>query len=163
MTTSKPIPMSPWNDAAPGGKLEAQVRMIFDRPHLRIGFYEPIAWYLDESGAVTEVDDLGHTFYRSDSLEKRLEQLALDVTAAAQSRERITGFVGNQLASQLGLVPLPEPSDSRQRYWATPDYAVRQRDAILVRESSEADCTFGDATCKPCGTRLAPSRVKSLA
>jgi hypothetical protein len=141
-------------DGAPGGNLVRPLKMIFDRPHVCIGYYAPIAWYLDESGAITEVDDQGRSFYRSDSLGKRLEQLALDVTAAGDSRERIQGFLGAQLASQLGLVPLPEPSDSRQRYWATPDFAVRQRDAILVRESREpidrgraelADCTWVEA------------------
>jgi hypothetical protein len=92
---------------------------------------------MDRDGHIAEVDDQGNSFYIADSVEKRVEQLAIYETAADHNIEKLAGAHGNALAQTLGLVALPAPSDSHQRYWATPDFGIDKKEAILVRESRE--------------------------
>lgn len=128
-------------DGHPGTPLGPPLRpdARFTRPHLAVGYYDPILWFSDETGRIVEVDDLGHTFYESDDIGKRLEQLALENVAATRHVLRLDGFHGRALAEALGLVVLPEPSDSRQRYWATAGLDGAKEDAIVVRESLEPE------------------------
>lgn len=109
-------------------------RMIDGRLHLCVGYYDPILWYMDEAGRIVEIDDLGERFYESDSVAHRIEQLALfdwhgGIIAC------VPGFQGTAVATAHGLLPLDEPSDSRQRFWASP--GANARKGILVRESLE--------------------------
>ena len=110
---------------------------IGGRPQVVLGWYGPIALCLDEAGRVTELDELGHTFYVADSLATRIEQLALDLWAVHEHREAIAGRVGRRLAEALGLERLEEPGDRRQSFWATPGLTSSSRRGVMVVESEE--------------------------
>lgn len=105
-------------------------KQIDDRLHLLVAIYDPISWFMDETGRIVEIDDLGESFYASDSIAHRIEQLAL-YDWHARNIFCVDGFRGRSLASELDLVHIREASDSRQRYWASPI------SGILVRESLE--------------------------
>jgi hypothetical protein len=130
--------------------------MRWGRPHLSVGYCGPIVWLMNEAGGIVELDDLGHRFYEADSIDKRLEQCALDGCACGLFVERLEGFRGEALASLLGLAPLPAPSDSRQRYWASPGFTRGSADATLVRESHEprdyGESVYVDLTWVEAGT-----------
>jgi hypothetical protein len=102
-------------------------RTIDERTHWLIGGYSPIAWWMDDAGVVVEIDDLGQRFYESDTLEHRIEQLAL--FDHGPEVERLDGCHGERIAKALGLEPIDHATDSRQRYW--------MRFELLVRESLE--------------------------
>jgi hypothetical protein len=98
-------------------------------PYAVAGFFSPLTWLVDREGRIVERDELGVAFFSSDSLEKRLEQLAIEVP-----EEERPGRHGATIAKQLALPPIPEPSDSRQRYWGTGGTAYVQGRGVLVVE-----------------------------
>jgi hypothetical protein len=97
---------------------------IDGRRHLLVAAYWPISWFMDEAGRVVEIDDLAEQFYASDSIEHRIEQLA--VFERFDDNARLEGFHGKTLANAFSLERLDEACDSRQRIWAGPDLMVRE-------------------------------------
>lgn len=59
------------------GRWFGRRRMIDGREHRIVAGYSPIAWFMDEAGRVVEIDDLSEQFYESDTIEHRIEQLAV--------------------------------------------------------------------------------------
>ena len=107
-------------------------RLLDGEPHVVVGGYSPILWLVRESGRVVELDELGERFYESDSLVHRLEQLAL-FDSGVPAR-RYEGARGEALAARLGLAPIPEASDSMQRYWGTGGSRFETSEGVQVSE-----------------------------
>jgi len=106
-------------------------RAIDGRKHVLVAGYSPIGWFMDEAGRVVEIDDLGERFYESDSIEHRIEQLALFDAGGSQ---QLSGQLGEELAAALGLDPIPETSDSFQRYWGSGGSAYEHGSGVLLCE-----------------------------
>jgi hypothetical protein len=139
-----------WPDSGFGA-----TRKIDERVHVLVGGNGPIRWFIDEAGRIVEIDDLGERFYESDTIEHRVEQLALfDVGTHVKALE---GRHGERIAKELHLVSLREPSDSRQRFW-TRD--AEDPSTLLVRESLEPS-DYGRRDLVP-RTWLSASHVAAL-
>jgi hypothetical protein len=106
-----------------------RTRTIEGRPYVLAGGFDPILWYVGETGHVVEVDDLGERFFESDSVAHRIEQLALEEAAAYR---QLSGRRGGELAETLDLLPIPEASDSKNAYWRGSDSEAQ--DGLLVLE-----------------------------
>lgn len=106
-------------------------RTLDGRPHCVLAAFSPILWYADEAGRIVEIDDLGERFYESDSIEHRIEQLAL---FDAGDSERLDGRRGEEIAAILELEPVPEAADSRNRYWARGGSAYEHGKGVLLWE-----------------------------
>ncbi|MFN0246784.1 MAG: hypothetical protein ACKV2T_07730 [Kofleriaceae bacterium] len=113
-------------------------REIDGRLHLLVAFFDPILWYMDEAGRIVEIDDLGHRFYESDTIDHRIEQLAVYDWQARHYRS-IPGFHGHALAKQLDLIYISEASDSRQRHWASPISGILVRESLEPRDYGSRD------------------------
>lgn len=99
--------------------------IIDGRAHVEVGGFDPIVWLCDDDGRLIELDDLGETFYRADSLAHRVEQLSLERERPVGQPAVHAGKVGEALAAARGLVSVPEASDSYRRIWMQPPGAPR--------------------------------------
>jgi hypothetical protein len=113
-------------------------REIDGRLHLLVAYFDPILWYMDEAGRIVEIDDLGHRFYESDSIDLRIEQLALYDWPGRHTGD-IPGFHGGSIATALELIYIPEASDSRQRHWASPISGILVRESLEPRDYGSRD------------------------
>lgn len=86
------------------------------RPYTIVGGFDSLSWFVDAEGEVIEVDELGVSFYRADSLAQRMEQLALE---RGQRGTPVVhaGRVGAALAKARGLVLVREAKDSGHCTW----------------------------------------------
>lgn len=98
-------------------------------PYAIAGFFDPLTWLVDREGRIVERDEHGVAFFSSDSLEKRLEQIAI-----GDPWEGRPGRHGAALAKKLALPAIAAPSDSRQRYWGTGGAAHVPGKGLLVCE-----------------------------
>lgn len=112
-------------------RLFGHPKTIEGRPYVLAGGFDPILWYVDETGRVVEVDDLGERFFESDSVAFRIEQLALEGPAAYRE---LSGRRGQEIAASLALLPIPEASDSKNAYWGTGGSDYEAREGLLVIE-----------------------------
>ncbi len=82
-----------------------------------VGYVDPVSVFVDEDGAVIEVDDHNVVAGVADSLAQRLEQRALELSGRCV--EVVDGRRGEVWAALLGLAPLVEACDQHQQWWAT--------------------------------------------
>jgi hypothetical protein len=115
----------------PPSRWYGQRKTLDGRAHVLVAAFVPILWFMDETGRIVEIDDLGERFYESDSIDHRIEQLALFDSGDSH---RMAGRRGDELAAVLGLAPIVEAGDSQQRYWAKNGSAHETGRGVLLSE-----------------------------